>query len=136
MSKIERIGLSVDGELLKDFDNLISQKGYENRSEAFRDMMREELGKEKLKNPNAKAVAAVFIFYDHHNSQLSQKLLQMQHSHLLETISSMHVHVTHHDCLEVIILKGKVGEIKKLADSIISLKGVHLGKLNLINIGN
>ena len=134
MSEIERIGLSVDGQLLKEFDRLISQKGYDNRSEAFRDMMRDELGKEKLKNPNAKAVAAVFIFYDHHNSRLSQKLLQMQHSHLLETISSMHVHVTHHDCLEVIILKGKVGEIRKLADSIISLKGVHLGKLNLVGL--
>jgi len=134
MSEIERIGLSVDGQLLKEFDDLISQKGYENRSEAFRDMMRDELGKEKLKNPNAKAVAAVFILYDHHNARLSQKLLQMQHTHLLETISSMHVHVTHHDCLEVIILKGKVGQIRKLADSIISLKGVHLGKLNLVDL--
>jgi CopG family nickel-responsive transcriptional regulator len=85
-----------------------------------------------LAKPNTSAIAAIFVVYDHHSSQLSQKLIQLQHSQLLKTISSMHVHIGHHECLEVILLRGKVRQIKKLSEAIIALKGVKLGKVNLI----
>ncbi len=132
MDDIERIGISIEKKLLSKFDKLIDKQGYRNRSEAVRDMIREKLSDEQVKNPKAEAVAAVFLVYDHHNTKLSQKLLGLQHSHLLKTISSMHVHISHHECLEVIVLNGKVGEITKLGENILSLKGVKFGKVNLI----
>lgn len=132
MSNVERIGISIEKNLLSVFDQLISKQGYPNRSEALRDMIREKLDKEQLKNPKADAVAAVFMIYDHHNTKLSQKLLGLQHSHLLKTISSMHVHISYNECLEVIVLQGRVGEIVKLGENIVSLKGVKLGKINLM----
>ena len=132
MSKVKRIGVSLDSRLLAGFDKLITKKGYSDRSGAIGDLIRQELDKEQLAEPKTHAVAAVFLVYDHHSARLSQKLLEMQHSHLLKTISSMHVHVTHHDCLEVIILRGRVSEITKMADAIVSLKGVKLGRVNLI----
>ena len=93
---------------------------------------KEKLTAEQLNNPDAEAVAGVFVVYDHHHSGVSQKLTSLQHNELLKTISSIHVHLGHHDCLEVILLKGKVKEIKKLAENIVSLKGVKLGKVNFV----
>ncbi|MFH1616270.1 MAG: nickel-responsive transcriptional regulator NikR [Planctomycetota bacterium] len=132
MSKVERIGVSLESGLLGDFDRLIKQKGYDSRSEAIRDMIRQELSRKKLSDSKTKAVAAVFIVYDHHAAALAQKLLELQHSHLLKTISSMHIHITHQDCLEIVVLRGRVGEIQKMAEKIVSLKGVKLGKVNFV----
>ena len=132
MENLQRVGISLDEDLLNKFDKTIDKKGYSNRSEAVRDLIRQSLVEDKLAEPETTAVAAVFVVYDHHQSQLSQKLIKLQHSQLLTAISSMHIHLGHHDCLEVIILKGKVSEITKLGDNIISLKGVKLGKVNLI----
>ncbi len=129
----ERIGISLDGDLLTGFDALIKQQGYTNRSEAVRDLIREKLAKEKLANPKTQAVAAVFVVYDHHHPQVSQKLMALQHSDFLKIISSIHVHIGHHDCLEVILIRGKVSEISKLGENIVSLKGVKLGRVNLIS---
>jgi len=134
MSKTERIGISLDSRLLARFDKLITKKGYQNRSEAIRDLLRQELSEKRLSNPKTRAVAAIFLVYDHHSGKLAQRLLDMQHNHLLKTISSMHVHITHQDCLEVIILRGRVSEISKMAEKIISLKGVKLGRVNLVAI--
>ncbi len=113
---------------------MIKAAGYENRSEAIRDLIRDKLTEQKVKNPKAQAVATVMLVYDHHHTQLSTKLLKLQHNHLLKTISAIHVHINPHDCLEVIILKGKAGEIEQMAKSIISLKGVKLGRLNFIAV--
>jgi len=132
MENLQRIGISVDDRLLREFDKAIAKKGYTNRSEAVRDLIRRSLEADRLAEPETIATAAVFVVYDHHQSQLAQKLIKLQHSQLLTAISSMHIHLGHHDCLEVIILKGRVSEITKLGDSIISLKGVKLGKVNLI----
>ena len=134
MDQIQRIGISLESDLLEQFDLFIKNQGYSNRSEAIRDLIREKLTQEKLGEPETEAVAAVFVVYDHHQAQLAQKLIKLQHSHLLKTISSMHIHIGHHDCLEVILLRGKVREITKLGDSIVSLKGVKLGKVNLISV--
>lgn len=132
MNQLQRIGVSLETELLSEFDELIAEQGYHSRSEAIRDLIRNTLTTEQLAHPDTCAVAAVFVVYDHHRPQLAQKLIRLQHSHLLKTISSMHLHLDHHDCLEVILLRGKVGDITKLGDNIVSLKGVKLGRVNLI----
>jgi CopG family nickel-responsive transcriptional regulator len=134
MPAVERIGVSLEKDLLKEFDLLIEYRGYQSRSEAIRDLVRTELSEEKLKDPLVEAVAAIYLVYDHHNAGLARKLIGLQHSHLLKTISSMHIHLSHHDCLEIIVLRGPVGEIKRVAESIIALKGVALGKVNLISV--
>jgi CopG family transcriptional regulator, nickel-responsive regulator len=134
MSNVERVGISVETDLLAGFDALIKKRGYQTRSEAIRDLIRTELSQEKLNNPLANAIAVIYLVYDHHSSQLAGKLVQMQHSHLLKTVSSMHIHLTHHDCLEIVVMRGPVGEIQRVAESIIALKGVELGKVNLISV--
>jgi len=120
--------------LLRDFDALIRNQGYSSRSEAVRDLIRRRLTEVRLGQPQTEAIAGVFVVYDHHQAHLAQKLIKLQHSHLLKTISSMHVHLGHHDCLEIILLRGKVGEITKLSDRIVSLKGVKSGRVNLIAV--
>jgi len=132
MQQIERIGVSLEEELLSRFDKLIAKKGYQSRSEAIRDLVRQQLSGERLADPKAKAVAAVFVVYDHHSTKLMEKLTGLQHSHLLQTISSIHIHLDEHDCLEVVILRGKVAEINKMAENILSQKGVKLGKINFV----
>ncbi|MBL7214822.1 MAG: nickel-responsive transcriptional regulator NikR [Phycisphaerae bacterium] len=132
MDKIERVGVSLDKKLLAEFDRLIGKQGYTNRSEAIRDLIRESLSKDKLAESSSSAVAGVFLVYDHHSTKLSDKLLNLQHHHLLQVIASTHVHLDHHNCLEVIILKGKVREIEKLANNIAALKGVKLSRVNLM----
>ena len=132
MQRIERIGVSLEEELLSRFDKLIAKKGYQSRSEAIRYLVRQQLSGEHLADPKAKAVAAVFVVYDHHSTKLMEKLTSLQHSHLLQTISSMHIHLDEHDCLEVIVLRGKVAEINKMAENMLSQKGVKLGKINLV----
>ncbi|MBN2137559.1 MAG: nickel-responsive transcriptional regulator NikR [Sedimentisphaerales bacterium] len=132
MDKVERIGVSLDKKLLSKFDSLIARQGYKSRSEAIRDLVRQQLSSEVLSNPKAHAVAAVCLVYDHHATKVPQKLIELQHSHLLQAISSLHVHLDHHNCLEVIVLRGPVGRINKVAESLLSMKGVKLGKINLV----
>ena len=132
MAELERIGISLDKDLLADFDRLIAGQGYQSRSEAIRDLVRRELSQERLADPDASAVAAVCLVYDHHATKLAEKLIGLQHSHLLHAISSLHVHLDTHDCLEVIVLRGPVREINKVGEQILSLKGVKLGRVNMV----
>ncbi len=132
MEQIERIGVSLDKDLLSMFDKLIAKQGYQNRSEAIRDLIRRRLSGDQLQDPKAEAVGAVFLVYNHNSTKLMQKLTELQHSHLLHAISSLHVHLDEHDCLEVIVLRGQVGEINKMADTLLSMKGVKLGRTNLL----
>ena len=136
MTKLERIGVSLNKGLLSKFDKLISEQGYQSRSEALRDLVRRQLSEERLQNPQAKAVAAVFIVYDHHSTKLTKSLIDLQHTHTasttLQVISSLHVHLDEHDCLEVIVLRGRVSEINHVAERILSMKGVKLGRVNVV----
>jgi len=132
MKQVERIGVSLDKKLLSMFDKLIAKQGYQSRSEAIRDLVRQQLSNERVGNPKAKAVAAVLLVYDHHSTKLMEKLIGLQHSHVLQTISAMHIHLDEHNCLEVIVLRGRVGEIEKTAENIVSLKGVKLGRINFV----
>lgn len=135
MSKLERVGISLDQLLLAQFDKLIEGQGYPNRSEAIRDLIRDRLSHEQLAKPNAQAVAGIFLIYDHHSAKLSNKLIELQHHHLLHVIASTHIHLDHHNCLEVIFVKGKAGEIQQLADNMASLKGVKLSRTNMMTTG-
>jgi CopG family nickel-responsive transcriptional regulator len=132
MSQIERVGVSLEKELLGAFDKLIAEKGYQSRSEAIRDLIRQQLSSDRLSDEKAEAVAAVVLVYDHHATAIMERLTELQHSHFLKTISSLHIHLDHHDCLEVIVLRGKVGEINRMGDKLVSIKGVKLGRINLL----
>lgn len=136
MAELERIGVSLEKELLLLFDQLIAEQGYASRSEAIRDLVRRQLSEERLRHPESQAVAAVFLVYDHHSTKLTKSLIDLQHTHTsgtsLHVISSLHVHLDEHDCLEVIVLRGRVGEINKMAEHILSKKGVKLGRVNIV----
>jgi CopG family nickel-responsive transcriptional regulator len=132
MAELERIGVSLDQSLLAEFDRLIAQQGYQSRSEAIRDLVRGHLSEKRLADPDSEAVATVLIVYDHHAANLTEKLVAIQHSHLVHAISSLHVHLDHHECLEVIVLRGRVREIHRLGENIVSMKGVKLGRVNLV----
>lgn len=132
MKELERIGISLDKALLTDFDKLIAKQGYQSRSEAIRDLVRQQLSRQRLADPEAEAVAAVLLVYDHHAANLTDKLIGLQHSHLLHAISSLHIHLDKHDCLEIIVLRGKVAEINRVGENILSMKGVKLGHINLM----
>ncbi len=136
MSELERIGISLDNELLAQFDELIAGQGYQSRSEAIRDLVRRQISQKQLENPEAHAIGAVFLVYDHHAAKLAESLIELQHNHThsgnLQIISSLHVHLDEHDCLEIIVLKGRVGEINKVAENILSFKGVKQGRINIV----
>lgn len=122
-----RFGVSINDTLLKRFDELISAKGYKNRSEAIRDLIRNSLVEEELSNEEAAAVGSVALVYDHHTRDLADKLTDHQHSHHEEIISALHVHLDAHHCLEIVVVKGQAKKIKKLADELIGTKGVKHG---------
>jgi len=129
MEKITRFGVSIEPDLLKKFDKMIKKEGYTNRSEAIRDLIRDNLIKEKNKNPDAKSIATLTMVYDHHVRNLTDKLLDIQHDHTKEILTTTHVHIDHHNCLEVLVLKGKTRNIQKLADNIKALRGIKHGEL-------
>ena len=129
MKETVRFGISIDSRLLKRFDELIDKKGYVNRSEAIRDLIRNELVEEQWAQQDVETVGTVSLVYNHHTHDLSDKLTEHQHSHHEAIISALHVHLDAHHCLEVVVMKGKAGDIKRLADELIGTKGVKHGKL-------
>ena len=135
MSDLQRIGVAIDGDLLERFDGLISRRGYTNRSEAFRDLIRADLVNDVAQRPSSLIVGTITLLYDHHVRLLSEKLTSLQHDHHHSILSSLHVHLDHDHCLEVIVLKGKAGDIRKIADLLIAAKGVKHGKLTVTSLG-
>ena len=129
MSDLRRFGVAIEGELLDQFDEWMEKRGYTNRSEAFRDLARAELLKESAQEPNEIVVGNVTIVYDHHVRLLSEKLTELQHQHHKSIVSALHVHLDHDNCLEVLVLRGKAKDVKKIADSVIATKGVKHGRL-------
>ena len=134
MSKLSRTGVSLEVDLLKEFDRLIAKQGYQNRSEAIRDLIREALLAESV-DSNKRVVGTLTLVYDHHVPELSQKLTETQHVAGAMVLAATHVHLDHHYCLEVIIMKGRSREIQGIADRMLALRGVELGKLVLTNSG-
>ncbi|HAP34426.1 MAG TPA: nickel-responsive transcriptional regulator NikR [Bacteroidetes bacterium] len=131
MKKLVRFGISMEQDLLDTFDHLISHKGYSNRSEAIRDIVREKLVEENTSLPNEHIYAALVYIYDHHKRNLEKSLSSLQHEFYQNIISTIHVHVDHDSCLEVILLQGKAEVIKTLAEKLLSFKGVQHGKLTI-----
>jgi len=135
MSELSRIGVAIDSELLRKFDQLISSRGYTNRSEAFRDMIRDELVQKSWESPDSQVVGTVTMVYDHHVRMLNEKLNDLQHDHHEQILSTLHVHLDHDNCLEVVIVKGKASAVQAIADKLISTKGVKHGRLILSTSG-
>ena len=126
-----RIGVAIDADLLEQFDRRIERRGYTNRSEAFRDLIREDLIEEHAEAPSKPVVGTLTLIYDHHVRMLNEKLTEMQHEHHQAIVSSLHVHLDHDNCLEVLVLRGKSGEVRAIADRLISTKGVMHGRLTI-----
>ncbi len=129
VEKITRFGVSIEPELLKKFDKIIKKEGYTNRSEKIRDLIRKNLINQEVTDPDSEAIGTLTMIYDHHTGNLTNKLLDLQHEHHNEILTTTHVHIDHHNCLEVLVLKGKTGTIQKLAENIIALKGIKNGEL-------
>ncbi len=129
MSQVIRFGISLEPELLRRFDRLISDKGYSNRSEAIRDLIREALVRHEWEEEEGEKVGTITLIYDHHSHEVGDKLTDLQHDHYDAVLSTMHIHLDHDHCLEVIAVKGNGKLVQRLADELISLKGVKHGKL-------
>jgi len=132
---LARIGVAIDSELLEEFDKLINTRGYTNRSEAFRDLIRDELVEQTWEAPDADVVGTVTLVYNHHVRMLSEKLTELQHDFHKSILSTMHVHLDHDNCLEVLVVRGKAGDVKRVADTLISTKGVKHGRLTTTTSG-
>jgi CopG family nickel-responsive transcriptional regulator len=135
MGNTVRFGISLDEKLLDSFDQLIEQKSYMNRSEAIRDLIRAALVEDKSSSEEAESVGTVTLVYNHHVRDLSEKLTEHQHSYHDQIISALHVHLDPHNCLEVLVVRGKVKEIKQIANELIGVKGVKHGKLVMTTTG-
>ncbi len=132
---MERITISLDENLARDFDELIRARGYANRSEAVRDMLRRELEHQRLASDEAPtSVACLSYVYNHHERQLSERLTEHQHHAHDMVVSTMHVHLDHDNCLEALIMRGHTADLRHLADHIAAERGVRHGQLNLIPV--
>ncbi len=128
MEKVTRFGVSIDSNLLKKFDDLIMKLGYKNRSEALRDLMRDRLVDQEWKEEK-EIVGILGIVYNHEIHDLTETINHIQHQYTQDILSSTHIHLDHHNCLEVIILKGKSSIIKTISDKMLSIKNVKHGQL-------
>ncbi|MCU0799840.1 MAG: nickel-responsive transcriptional regulator NikR [Candidatus Thermoplasmatota archaeon] len=128
---VERVGISFEPELLIEFDSLIRKKGYTNRSEAVRDLVRKALIEAVTDDEKGGVIGSLTIIYDHEAGGLTDRLMHLQHHHHSEISSTTHIHVDERTCLEVLIVKGKVKDVRRLADNIKALKGVKHGELVL-----
>ena len=129
MPEIQRFGVSISTTLLNRFDRVLEKKGYQNRSEALRDLVRDYLVAEEAQKERGQVLGTVTLVYDHHVTNLADKLTEMQHKQHEAIVSSLHVHLSKTWCMEVIVLKGAFRKVKEIADHLISLKGVQHGKL-------
>ena len=126
---VERVGVSFEPELLAEFDALIKRKGYNNRSEAIRDLVRKSLIESEIEAERGDVIGTLTIIYDHDVGDVTNKLLHLQHHHHSEISSTTHIHVDEHLCLEVLVVQGTAKEVKKLADNIKAIKGIKHGEL-------
>jgi CopG family transcriptional regulator, nickel-responsive regulator len=129
MAKLERFGVSIPQALAEAFDQRLRTKGYRNRSEAIRDLMRDYLVAGEWEIERGPVVGTITIVYSHETRELSQVLTEIQHHFHAAVICTTHVHLDEHNCLEVIVLKGKGAEVQAIADRLISTKGVKHGRL-------
>lgn len=135
MSGITRFGMSIDSSLVRKFDALMGKKGYPNRSKAIQDLIRDKLVEEEWEAGDRETVGTITIVYNHHTRELDHALTNLQHQSYHQIVSALHVHLDAHNCLEVLVVKGKSREIRKIADALIGTKGVKHGKLTMTTTG-
>ena len=134
MENITRFGVSIEPELLEEFDKLIRKRGYGNRSEAIRDLIRKDLIDEKVKSGKGKVIGIVAFVYNHHEGNVAEKLLEVQHHHAKGSFTA-HIHVDEENCLEILIVQGEVDEVKRIADNIKAIKGVKYSEALMTSTG-
>ena len=134
MAELTRTGVSIEADLLQQFDRVIARRGYRNRSEAIRDLIRESLVTEAV-DRNKPIVATLSMIYDHHKPGLSNKLTEIQHHSHGNLLAATHVHLDADNCLEVVIMKGQSGDIQHLADHMLAMRGVKHGRLVVTSTG-
>ena len=133
MGKLTRTTLAIEADLLREFDRWMAARGYTNRSQAVRDVIRGALVEAEWQDPRAQVVAALTVIYSHTSRTLSQELTQLQHEDHHAVLCSQHVHLDHDTCLESILLKGTASQLRRLADAIIATRGIRAGKLTLMS---
>jgi CopG family nickel-responsive transcriptional regulator len=131
MTDLLRFGVAIPADLLEQFERLIAQKGYRNRSEAIRDLMRDQLVAEAIEHDHGEMIGTVTVVYNHHIRQLATRLTAFQHEHYGEVIATLHVHLDADNCLEVLVVRGTSEAIRRIADQLIGTKGVAHGKLTM-----
>jgi len=131
---LRRFSISLEDDLLEPFDNYVVEHGYSNRSEAVRDLIRKALIKEEWAS-NSEVVGVVTMVYDHHRSQLQERITELQHDFYQLITSTTHIHMDHHNCLEVTIVKGKASQVQELASRLTALRGVKDGSLTMSSTG-
>lgn len=130
---MKRLTMSLDDDLAEAFEALVRARGYENRSEAFRDLLRADLGNVRLRDrPDEPCVATLSYVYNHHQRQLANRLADLQHDHHELTVSTTHVHLDHEHCVETLILRGRTEAVRQFAQSVIAQPGVSHGQLHLV----
>ncbi|HUA68804.1 MAG TPA: nickel-responsive transcriptional regulator NikR [Candidatus Saccharimonadales bacterium] len=132
---VSRFSMSLPPSLLRQLDGMSKDKGYDNRSLAIADMIRDRLVEHRQKFGNEEICGTITLVYDHHKPHLQTTLTGIQHDHHHVILSTVHVHLDHHNCLEVLLVRGKAAVIKKIADALISAKGVKHGKLTVTTTG-
>lgn len=135
MGKLTRFGVSIDSDLAAKFDNKIEQEGYSNRSEAIRDLIRDNLVHDEWNLDGSITVATLSLVYNHHTRDLSENLNSLQHDHHELIVSTLHVHIDHDNCLEVLVMRGPNNRIKKISDRLLATRGVKHGKLTMTTTG-
>jgi CopG family nickel-responsive transcriptional regulator len=130
-----RFSISLPPKLLKELDVMTGEKGYDKRSQAIADMIRDKLVEHRQRLSNEEIAGTITLVYDHHKPHVQASLTDIQHDHHEVIISTVHVHLDHHNCLEVLVVRGKAGLIKKIADELIAAKGVKHGKLTVTTTG-
>ena len=135
MADLIRFGVSIPDELLDKFDELISSKGYTNRSEAIRDLIRDRLVEDQWSESANEVVGTVTVVYNHEQSDLAQKLTSIQHQKHDLIISALHIHLDAHNCLEVLVMKGTSDHVRKAGEELISTRGVKHGKVTMTTTG-
>ncbi len=131
---LKRFSISLDEQLLEQFDEYIRPRGYSNRSEAVRDLIRKVLVNEEWEQ-DSEVVGVVSIVYNHHQPQLQEKITELQHTYHQLITSTTHVHMEHHNCLEVTIVKGRATLVRELAEKLMALRGVKDGNLAMSSTG-
>ncbi len=135
MAQTVRFGVSMDAELLAAFDGLLARKGYANRSEAIRDLVRDAIIKTEWEDDAKPTVAVLCLVYDHHAAGLAARLNEVGHRHAREITATLHVHMDAHNCLEVLVLHGGSANLRRLADRMLTVRGVKHGQLMMTSTG-